>query len=160
MIMRTNTENPCIICNKTESEKNICVGCTEKARWEEYRKFADVSNKVEIPKDCDHYFRSPSGIDSCAINIMEDRQCNGKCEKYVKTDPEYNPVSKPSHYAQGRKYEPKDVIRDWKLNFNLGSAVKYISRAGRKDDIVQDLKKAQQFIQFEIDALEEEKRED
>lgn len=40
------------------------------------------------------------------------------------------------------------------LNFNLGSAVKYISRAGHKDDIVQDLKKAQEFIQFEIDAIE------
>lgn len=123
MVMRTNTESPCIICNKTDDEKNVCVGCKEKARWEEYRKFADVSNKV-------------------------------------KTDPEYNPISKPSHYAQGRKYEPKDVIRDWNLNFNLGSAVKYISRAGRKDDIIQDLKKAQQFIQFEIDALEAERRED
>jgi hypothetical protein len=65
-------------------------------------------------------------------------------------------IKHPSHYTEGRKYEPKDVIRDWGLNFNLGSAVKYISRAGRKDDIVQDLKKAQQFIQFEIDALEEE----
>ena len=30
----------------------------------------------------------------------------------------------------------------------------YISRAGHKDDIVQDLKKAQEFIQFEIDAIE------
>ena len=65
-------------------------------------------------------------------------------------------VKHPSHYVDGRKYEPKDVIRDWGLNFNLGSAVKYISRAGRKDDIVQDLKKAQEFIQFEIDAINEE----
>ena len=66
-------------------------------------------------------------------------------------------IKHPSHYAEGRKHEPKDVIRDWHLNFNLGSAVKYLSRAGRKDDIVQDLKKAQQFIQFEIDAIEEER---
>ena len=66
----------------------------------------------------------------------------------------YDSVHKPSHYIEGRKYEPKDVIRDWELNFNLGSAVKYLSRAGRKDDIIQDLKKAQEFIQFEIDALE------
>ena len=43
------------------------------------------------------------------------------------------------------------------LNFNLGSAVKYVARAGRKDDIVQDLRKAQEFIQFEIDALELER---
>lgn len=70
---------------------------------------------------------------------------------------DFDAVHRPSHYTSGRKYEPKDVIRDWGLNFNLGSAVKYISRAGRKDDMIQDLKKAQQFIQFEIDALEEEK---
>lgn len=66
-------------------------------------------------------------------------------------------VKHPSHYTEGRKFEPKDVIRDWGLNFNVGSAVKYLSRAGRKDDIVQDLRKAQQFIQFEIDAIEAER---
>ena len=69
-------------------------------------------------------------------------------------------VKKPSHYVSGRKYEPKDVIRDWGLNFNLGSAVKYISRAGRKDDIVQDLRKAREFIEFEIDAILEERKND
>lgn len=62
-------------------------------------------------------------------------------------------VKKPSHYVEGRKFEPKDVIRDWGLNFNLGNAVKYLARAGRKDDVVQDLKKAQEYIQFEIDAI-------
>ncbi len=66
-----------------------------------------------------------------------------------------NPIS-PEHYKR-LSPEPKDVIRSWGLNFNLGSAVKYISRAGHKDDIIQDLKKAQQFIQFEIDYLEGDK---
>ena len=66
-------------------------------------------------------------------------------------------VHNPSHYTEGRKHEPKDVIRDWGLNFNLGNAVKYIARAGRKDDIVQDLRKAQEYIQFEIDAIEAER---
>lgn len=69
---------------------------------------------------------------------------------------EYEFIKHPAHYAEGRKYEPKDVIRDWELNFNLGSAVKYISRAGRKGDKIEDLKKARQFLDFEIDALEEE----
>lgn len=59
----------------------------------------------------------------------------------------------PEHYNRLNP-QPKGVIRAWGLNFNLGSAVKYISRAGHKDDIVQDLKKAQEFIQFEIDAIE------
>jgi hypothetical protein len=73
------------------------------------------------------------------------------------TEDTFNDNIHPSHYTAGRKYEPKDVIRDWGLNFNLGSAVKYISRAGRKDDILADLNKAKQFLEFEITALEEEK---
>ena len=68
-------------------------------------------------------------------------------------------IKSPKHYTEGRKFEPKDVIRDWGLNFNLGNAVKYLARAGRKGDAVEDLKKAQQYIQFEIDALEAEGKE-
>ena len=66
-------------------------------------------------------------------------------------------IRHPNHYCYS-KYEPKDVIRDWGLNFNLGSTVKYIARAGRKDDIIQDLKKAKQFLEFEIEALYEERK--
>lgn len=71
---------------------------------------------------------------------------------------EHNAVKSPSHYTEGRKFEPKDVIRDWGLNFNLGNAVKYLARAGRKGDIVEDLKKAQEYIQFEIDAIDAERK--
>lgn len=70
---------------------------------------------------------------------------------------EHDAVKAPVHYTYS-KYQPKDVIRSWGLNFNLGSAVKYIARAGRKDDIIQDLSKAKQFIEFEIEALKEERR--
>lgn len=73
-------------------------------------------------------------------------------------DAMHDVVAHPSHYADGRKYEPKDVIRDWGLNFNRGSAVKYISRAGRKADELEDLRKARQFLDFEIEALEAEAR--
>ena len=66
---------------------------------------------------------------------------------------DYDSVKRPSHYVEGREYEPKDVIRDWGLNFNLGSAVKYLSRAGRKGDVLEDLNKAKEFIQFECDAI-------
>ena len=65
-------------------------------------------------------------------------------------------IGHPNHYCQGRKYEPKDVIRDWDLNFNLGNVVKYISRNGRKEgnSVLQDLKKAKQYLEFEIAYLE------
>ena len=72
----------------------------------------------------------------------------------------FDPISHPAHYTEGRKYEPKDVIRDWGLNFNLGSAVKYLSRSGRKDAAITDLEKAKTFIQFEIEALAEEGEEE
>lgn len=58
----------------------------------------------------------------------------------------YNAVSHPSHYCDGRKYEPKDVIRDWGLNFNRGNVLKYIARAARKDNEIEDLEKA--FIEW------------
>lgn len=57
-------------------------------------------------------------------------------------------------YTAGRKYEPRKVIADWGLNFNLGNAIKYISRAGRKGDKIEDLKKAIQYIEFEIEELD------
>ena len=78
------------------------------------------------------------------------------CPKHSKLPPDL--VHHPAHYCYS-KYEPKDVIRAWGLNFNLGSAVKYIARAGRKDDILQELNKAKQFIEFEIEAIEKERAE-
>lgn len=67
-------------------------------------------------------------------------------------------IGHPAHYCDGRKFEPKDVIWDWKLDFNLGNVVKYISRCGRKPDnsMLQDLKKARQYLDFEVAFLEKE----
>ncbi len=66
-------------------------------------------------------------------------------------------VNAPSHYVNGRKYEPIDVIEDWQLGFCLGNTLKYISRAGRKDDIIQDLEKAVWYLNREIQFLKKEK---
>ena len=44
-----------------------------------------------------------------------------------------NIIDNPSHYIDGRTIEPVDAIEDWRLNWHLGNAVKYISRTGRKD---------------------------
>lgn len=60
------------------------------------------------------------------------------------------------YYAKGRNYEPIEVINDWGLNFNLGNAVKYIARAGRKGDFndhIADLDKAIDYITYERDRL-------
>lgn len=69
-------------------------------------------------------------------------------------------VRKPSHY-EFSKFRPIKVIRAWGLNFNLGSAVKYIVRAGKKDPTkhVQDLEKAVEYLLSEIEDLKAEQEE-
>lgn len=66
-------------------------------------------------------------------------------------------VNHPNHYNTG-KYEVIDVIEDWKLDFCLGNAIKYIARAGKKDPnkTVEDLEKAKWYIQHEIDRYSNE----
>ena len=61
-------------------------------------------------------------------------------------------INHPSHYCEGRKYEPWDVIKDWDLDYDLGCAVKYISRAGRKEENsrLKDLRKAKAYLEHEI----------
>ena len=62
-------------------------------------------------------------------------------------------VNHPEHY-QGNKFEVIDIIEDYELNFTLGSAVKYILRAGKKDDKDTDLKKAIWMLERELEDEE------
>lgn len=69
----------------------------------------------------------------------------------------YDYVNHPSHYGgQDNPYEAIKVIEAWELNFSLGSAVKYISRAGKKpnESTLRDLRKARQYLDFEIERIE------
>jgi hypothetical protein len=65
-------------------------------------------------------------------------------------------VNHPSHYTDG-KIEVIDFIEDKNLGFRLGNAVKYISRAGKKDKnkTIQDLEKAKWYLEREINYLKE-----
>lgn len=69
--------------------------------------------------------------------------------------PKTEAVNHPAHYGGAdNPYEAIKVIEAWGLGFNLGNTVKYISRAGKKDAIVQDLKKAAWYLEREIANLE------
>ncbi len=59
---------------------------------------------------------------------------------------------KVKHYQSGG-IEPIDYINSHNMNFNIGNCVKYCSRAGLKDDAIEDLKKAIHYLQFEIERL-------
>lgn len=70
----------------------------------------------------------------------------------------------PSHYKDSpSKCEEcggpiEAIVVTEQMNFNLGNAVKYVWRAGKKpgSDIVEDLKKARWYLDREIQRIEKE----
>ena len=70
-----------------------------------------------------------------------------------------DPVHNPLHYKSGG-IEVIDVIEAFELGFHLGNVVKYVLRAGRKGDALEDLEKAAWYLDREIDKLEEQAEAD
>ena len=98
-------------------------------------------------KDC--FYSDTTGL--CCFKNRPTAWCLEIADKGTQPDS----VNHPSHYTSG-KIEVIDFIEDKELGFHLGNAVKYISRAGRKnpDKIVEDLQKAVWYINREIGRLE------
>jgi hypothetical protein len=65
----------------------------------------------------------------------------------------HDPVNHPTHYTSHPSgVECLDITRHY--NFAIGNAIKYLWRAGLKDDAqIQDLKKAIFYIEDEIKRL-------
>ncbi len=70
-------------------------------------------------------------------------------EEYGKPDL----IQSPPHYARLNP-EPIDIIEAWGLQFHLANVLKYIARAGHKDDELQDLKKARWYLDRKIQQIE------
>ena len=79
-------------------------------------------------------------------------ESDSDCFKKKKT--KHDPVRAPSHYRQlpGRI---ECIAVTQHFNFNRGNAIKYIWRAEHKGKEEQDLEKAKQYIEFEIDRIRE-----
>ena len=61
----------------------------------------------------------------------------------------------PLHYITESKVDVIDFCKMYSLNFNRGNIIKYVARAGKKEDEIKDLKKAKDYIEREIKYLEE-----
>jgi hypothetical protein len=67
-------------------------------------------------------------------------------------------INHPKHYGgEDNPYEAIKVLEAWKLNFNLGNVLKYLSRAGKKGDVLEDLMKARWYLDREIGNLGKER---
>lgn len=65
----------------------------------------------------------------------------------------YDVVHKPKHYCDGG-IQPIEYIRSHKMNFFRGNVIKYVTRAGKKDNEIEDLYKAMEYLKLEIEYLE------
>jgi hypothetical protein len=73
----------------------------------------------------------------------------------------HDPVNSPSHYTIGG-IETIDYIKakltpEEYVGYLKGNVIKYTSRAGNKDDTIQDLEKAQWYMNRQIKTLKGEK---
>jgi hypothetical protein len=65
-------------------------------------------------------------------------------------------VNHPPHYKVGG-IETIDFIEAKSLSYNLGNVVKYITRADHKGNKLEDLKKAQWYLNREVQTMEKSK---
>ena len=65
-------------------------------------------------------------------------------------------VNHPSHYGGDVPHETVKCLAAWGLESDalLWNAVKYISRAGKKGNLLEDLKKARWYLERRIASLE------
>lgn len=141
----------------------------------------DMANRSELArilargKWCDGCVLTLCGTEGCAdhIETWMGMECEGEENPPADNEPQQEApaertpdktminnqpadnVNHPSHYMFG-KIEVIDFIEDKELGFHLGNAVKYISRAGRKnpDKTVEDLRKAAWYLNRQIERLE------
>ena len=62
-------------------------------------------------------------------------------------------VNHPQHYHADSGIEVIDAIELWQLGFHLGNVVKYVSRSNLKGNKLEDLQKAQWYLNRAISKL-------
>jgi hypothetical protein len=83
--------------------------------------------------------------------------CKGEGRGYTEEElSKGDMVNHPKHYTFGM-IEVITVIDDWHLGFYEGQVVKYVGRAKYKGNELEDLKKAQWYLNRRIEQLEKEK---
>lgn len=121
---------------KSKPDKYVCTATKEPFVIE------DINN------ECTEYSERRDLVSKAEVDFMKDA---------------YQAANHPSHYGgKDNTYEARKVIKAWGLNFNTGNVAKYLSRAGKKNlkgdvlkSTLEDLVKARQYLDFEIDELNE-----
>ena len=104
-------------------------------------------------KSCDNCKYEPLGEDD--EPCVKCTRADGSDDMWkLKSDVTDEAVDHPTHYNTGN-IETIDYIEAQQLNFHLGNAVKYISRAGKKGDIATDIRKAIWYLERYLEVIDE-----
>lgn len=106
-------------------------------------------------EDCPHTYKFLSGhYDGCCSDFRGCDHCWD--QEYIGELDADDAVEHPSHY-NAHNIEVIDFIQDWELNFCLGNVIKYVCRSPYKGTQIEDLKKAREYLDFEIKRLKDVK---
>jgi hypothetical protein len=102
----------------------------------------------------------PLMLEESEKNNLEAMMLNATKPKRAKVKLLDDPVNSPSHYTAGG-IETIDYIKakltpEEYIGYLKGSVIKYTSRAGKKIDTIQDLEKAQWYMNRQIKELKGE----
>ena len=109
--------------------------------------FADADKMVAL-REIDEHGRETGRKVVCKV-VSASKSIGGKEVKKA----DNSLLIRPDYYNPDSAYEPRKVIKAWGLDWNLGNALKYIARCGKKanNSKLIDLEKAMTYIGFEIE---------
>ena len=109
--------------------------------------FADADKMVAL-REIDEHGRETGRKVVCKV-VSASKSIGGKEVKNA----DNGLLIRPDYYNPDSAYEPRKVIKAWGLDWNLGNALKYIARCGKKanNSKLIDLEKAMTYIGFEIE---------
>ena len=140
----------CKECGKEFKDKGkICPQCLDAMRHN--LTMEDIPSAPEIPVAVPPASVREVPIDEVQGNIM----AHMLCETVEKPEA----VNHPLHYGGDTTYECVKVLKAWMSadeyrGFLRGNAIKYLCRTGKKDEIVQELKKSAWYINKLIESYE------
>jgi hypothetical protein len=119
---------------------------------------SDINKKENIVSQSQEVVDHKYGKKVESTEPLQCNECNevsftlvgGTCNTCLSKKDENDNINWPKHYNTG-KIQPIDAIEDWKLDFRLANAVKYIARHKYKKNAKKDLEKAIWYIQRYID---------
>ena len=104
-------------------------------------------------------------FDTQVLRIVENISINDFVEKSPTTKEIRNKIQKemvnhPGHYGGDTEYECIKVLKAWNtpeefVGFCKDNAIKYLCRSGKKDEDIQEYKKARWYINTLIEYLED-----